>query len=69
MTEDAEVWAVLDAFALLTDRETALTRLTGDLDIVDGSRIQAHDCFHDEGRPCVVTAEWVRSGGLMTKVL
>lgn len=67
--ENGPTWTILDSFTLLTDRETAQTRLTGDLDIVDGARIQAHDCFHDEGRPCVITAEWIRSGGLLTKVL
>lgn len=65
------VWAILDSFALLTDRETAQTRLTGDLEIVDGTRIQAHDCYHDEltPLPCVVSAEWQKQSGLLLKVI
>ena len=70
-TEDVPVWVIADGFALLTDREAALTTLTSDLNIVDGSRIQAHNCFHDEAlpQPCTATAEWRKVGGLLTKVV
>lgn len=69
--DSGPVWAILDSFALLTDRETAQTRLTGDLEIIDGTRIQAHDCYHDEPspRPCVASAEWQKQGGLLLKVI